>query len=282
MDYSSFDEFREIWDELSKDSRNCDIKNAISAWCYKLNLQQEQDLINANIFDFLDNKISVNNSFFNVYKKVLLLTHRELIGIEFITERTENIFDRLTEDSLKKISSNSRKEMESKTMTKEILLIAFVLVGVGLVLFYISQLQNRSSLSLPSSREAISKNAILILIINAQKSETLLNDLNDNKKITSQEYGEQLYRATTFLWAGSESDFEQSDLREWFNRSEVSNLSEYDIKLVKIELRESDSGFNKDTINRLPAFRRLHKISGNVEVSKRLPSKAYENSNLYK
>jgi hypothetical protein len=129
----------------------------------------------------------------------------------------------------------------------------------------------------------INDNKILVLVINAQQEE-ILNSLSSNLKVTADDC-ENLYRATKYLWMGTQAEFSQSELKEWFDSPcevQESEQSEYDVKLVQIDLEKSHPGFEQQAINRLPAFRELPDNSRFLKISPRLSSKAYENPQLYR
>ncbi|MGB3637929.1 MAG: hypothetical protein WBA39_10205 [Rivularia sp. (in: cyanobacteria)] len=93
----------------------------------------------------------------------------------------------------------------------------------------------------------------------------------------------KLYEITKNLWLGSETDFHQ--IKSNLNRYVVAEeeKSEYDIKLLYLELKQSDQGFqsNVDQLERYDAFRKLYDLVVNCEISPRLQMEAYEKFEVY-
>ncbi|QSV64254.1 MAG: hypothetical protein HEQ26_17370 [Dolichospermum sp. DL01] len=126
------------------------------------------------------------------------------------------------------------------------------------------------------------KENILLLVINASR-QNIIDPLKSNHHITD-DFSNEIYRITQALWMGNIREFSQFET--WFFQDkEVSEneYSEYDVYLVKIELKYSDKGFsrNANQLDRLDAFRKLPENTLNVYVSPRLPSKAYANKDFY-
>jgi hypothetical protein len=177
---------------------------------------------------------------------------------------------------------------------KFVILIALVLTGVGYVLYLLRQqsekeehsFRNTQSVStLSPHQDKAYQRWTLVLLLNVGQEE-VIEFLRTNNRVMPSE-GETLYRATQALWMGSESDFLKSELTSRFSdtgEEQEREKSEYDVHFVKIELHELDLGFyqNASQIDRLDAFRRLPENSGKAEVSSRLPSKAYENTGVYR
>lgn len=116
---------------------------------------------------------------------------------------------------------------------------------------------------------------VLVLVINAQH-ERLIQALREGKEgLTTLAEGE-LYKDTQALWVGSEAEL-PSSLNTWFSESDVDELSEYDVYLVKLCFTGSSSGFERgeSQIDRADAFARLSAEVSDVQVSSRLPSEAY-------
>lgn len=177
---------------------------------------------------------------------------------------------------------------------KFLVFFAFFITAVGSVGYILYQLNQQSTKKDNINQRKLSadqfpnsyqqtENFFLLLVINATK-EDILQTLKANSRITSAQ-SDLLYRATQSLWMGSKKDFFNSGLEDWFySKATASELkSEYDVYFVKIELFNNDIGLKSDAnqVDRIDAFHRLPDNSAKVEVSDRLPSKAYENRYLY-
>ena len=104
-----------------------------------------------------------------------------------------------------------------------------------------------------------------------------------NHQITS-DVSNDIYPSIQALWIGNKAEF--SHFKTWFSKEQEvqeNEYSEYDVYLVKIELKQSDNGFirNANQLDRFDAFRRLPDNTLKVYISPRLPSKAYANKDFY-
>lgn len=274
-----YPEFHKIWNKLSSRRRNSDVKNAIDSWYNELSIPKEMKetatkLVVELINQFYDNK--VNDRIPNVLQDIIMNFVKKII-----TTSVSIVSSSQSEAPVVEQHSNNE-------YTKFIVLIGFIGAGLGLILYFLykKQSQQQSTALTPSAiapkqvlpRE-LKKN--LVIVINYKKNSELIKKLK-NIGITSKEQGESLYLATQFLWLGSELKYDLSGFEQCFNQAETIESSEYDVVLVHIKLTESESGFEPDAINRLPAFKRLHEITKSIRVSERLSSKAYNNSELYK
>jgi len=102
----------------------------------------------------------------------------------------------------------------------------------------------------------------------------------------SEDLGEDLYQCTKFLWIGSQQDFNEqiSSLFLPYNLGVKSNEeSEYDVYLLRIQLRDYDEGFmpNISSNRRADAFLRLPEIGKLADISKRLAINSCENIGFY-
>ncbi len=175
---------------------------------------------------------------------------------------------------------------------KFIMLVALVFTGVGYALYLLRQSEKQAPSSKssqpvstpPFRQEKADRSWTLVLVINAGQEE-IIQSLKTNRRVRQNEV-EVLYSATQALWMDSEAAFSKSELKSRFSdarEERESKKSEYDVHFLQIELSKHDPGFyaNVNQIDRLDAFRRLPENSGKVVVSPRLPSKAYENTDVY-
>lgn len=167
------------------------------------------------------------------------------------------------------------------------LLLAFVIVSVGYVLFLISEKQKKQNFRdqeivlQENTFQGIKDNAILILVLSV-KYEDVINELKSKKSIDP-DLCDRLYYATQGLWLGSEQQYLNSLIESSFRSEETSIFSAYDVYFVKINLSDKDSGFESKAsqLSRADGFRRLPKITQGIEISNRLPSKSYANIGAY-
>jgi hypothetical protein len=179
-------------------------------------------------------------------------------------------------------------------------IIAFVITAVGYWLYKINrqkeQTQQPTRRPEPRPNEYVSTSSsllvqtppvqritkqFLVLVISALQID-FLNSILAKKQISFSD-GEQLYELTKYLWTGSETDFEQRISN--INSYSVSQgeESEYDIHLVYIELKLTDSGFNPtvNQLDRYDAFRKLSDLVVDFKISPRLQMEAYGNFEVY-
>lgn len=278
---------KEVWSEvprtqegraLARDVLSC----AVKSWCYRLNLPDDPDLVACYINKWHQSEISEVTD--DIWQKWKPQKEHSLWGIQ-------TPVNQFREYILRKVINRMNPNMGD---IKFILLIALVVTGVGYTLYRLSQQSERATSSIKSSRsgstlpphqEKAFQGWNLVLVLNVGQEE-VLESLRTNNRVMPHE-GDALYRATQALWMGSEADFLKSELTSRFSNipeEQQREKSEYDVYFVKIELHELESGFsqNASQIDRLDAFRKLHENSGKVEVSPRLPSKAYENTGVYR
>ncbi|MBW4499261.1 MAG: hypothetical protein KME57_06750 [Scytonema hyalinum WJT4-NPBG1] len=155
-----------------------------------------------------------------------------------------------------------------------VVFVAFVITAVYLVVSKLNQAIKEQTKTLSD---------VLVLVINVGK-ENIIQLLQKDPQVTINNY-EELYSATQALWIGSINVFSQ-EFQPWFDENykvPENEKSEYDVYLVKISLKNDNSGFKSDAgqLERLDAFRKLPENSQEVLVSPRLSSKAYRNKHLY-
>lgn len=257
----------EVWIEISQTNNNSypyALSFAVKSWCRKLNLSNE---VAADINMLQQNDFQEFTS-------------------DAITDWRRKFFN-ADSDFKKYITTKVGKKMNRNIDdVKFIVLVAFIVVGLGYALYLLKQqdpekrqVRNNQS-SFPQLHRLTKENNswILVVVINAEK-EDILQLLKNNRKFTPNDCKE-LYSATQSLWMGSEVDFSDK-LEKWFSSKNYvpdDESSEYDVYLVQIHLKEPEPGFksNVTSIERLDAFLRLPENSVGVKVSLRLPCTAYE------
>ncbi len=236
------------------------VELSVEAWCRKLNLSNEitfftQEMCRETRFNetinYTWNEHKSRNNFINGIKNIFNM--KPIDRIEFI------------------------------------LVIAFVLTGIGSLLYLLRPQSSQKKIfraiepgqqpRLPADRN----DYVLVLVISAE-NEDIIYSLNKNRRVMSDE-GERLYRATQALWMGSKTELPSRLRDSFYSKTLVQKVeqSEYDVYFVQIEIYKCDIGFtpNANQLDRIDAFRSLHKNSGEVKVSPRLPSRAYENTDVY-
>ncbi len=121
----------------------------------------------------------------------------------------------------------------------------------------------------------------LILVIPAAQT-SIIEPVQVTKKI-DYEQGEKLYQVTQSLCQEN-----QETLMDKWNtiqqfETQPEEVNEYDIYLIKIDLKETEEGF-KPTVNQLErhdAFKKLYDLATNVEVSSRLKMEAASIFDVY-
>ncbi|MBE9019841.1 hypothetical protein C7Y66_25015 [Chroococcidiopsis sp. CCALA 051] len=120
----------------------------------------------------------------------------------------------------------------------------------------------------------------LVLVASASQAD-FLESLEAKRSIDIND-AEKLYKVTKYLWLGSESSFNQkkANLKNYLV---ITGESEYDIKLVYLELKQSEAGFKSNTnqLDRYDAFRKLPDLVVDFTISDRLQMEAYENFEVY-
>ncbi|MBW4599199.1 MAG: hypothetical protein KME29_06180 [Calothrix sp. FI2-JRJ7] len=244
---------------------------AVECWCKKLQFSNE---ITTYIYNVSVNAQDLTNDIWSFWKP-----KTEKSG------KDDSKFKKYIDD---KIGNKMKYRFDD---WRFLVFFGFLITAVGYGLYLLNQQStkkdniNQRKLSadqFPNSYQQ-TENFFLILVINATK-EDILQTLKANSRITSAQ-SDLLYRATQSLWMGSKTDFFNSGLEHWFySKATASELkSEYDVYFVKIELFNNDIGLKSDAnqVDRIDAFHRLPDNSAKLEVSDRLPSKAYENRYLY-
>ncbi len=289
--------FKELLYELEQDywDRGLSLKMAIAAWCDKLSINETSSSsiayedIQQYINEWLGDSL-VRESGKEIYLIIIKIAYRDLDGFRVISSIEKFFSLNINNFILNRFNQNIHKtKKEMSNSNKLILITAFVLTGVGILLFLLNRKEKTresrylnspaNSPSLPAS--GIKEKYILALLINSDRNQELINSLKENNYL-KQEDCRQLYDATQGLWIGKEIEFNNSVVKREFN-SQVSLEDEYDCHFVKIELDENDTRFNKNAnpMDRRDAFIALANKSPQVTVSPRLSSQAYENTEFY-
>jgi len=169
----------------------------------------------------------------------------------------------------------------AKMEPRDYILVALAIAAAGYVLYRSSTKPERSVEAPPAFTHRVPDRWVLVLVINAGR-ESVVDALRSRDVAPLK--SDQLYQATQALWLGTEDQFQSSSMSDWFNEAHaVSDPSEYDVHLVRVELASDDSGLhrNANQMDRLDAFRRLQSMGFKATVSPRLPSAAYGTTGVY-
>lgn len=146
------------------------------------------------------------------------------------------------------------------------------------------RLKTKNDNALSPQIETNEYSQVLVLVINASSMDKL-DCFQSSYKIMLSE-AEELYRSTRALWIGTKSEYLHSPLKNIFDEKHSftqEEQSNFDVCFVKLELTENHPGFepNANPMDKLDAFKMLHKIATKVNVFSRLPSKFYQKTGVY-
>ncbi|MDB9313773.1 hypothetical protein PN462_11735 [Spirulina sp. CS-785/01] len=260
---NSWEQFAKTFNKLSKDPKNIDLWLAVDSWCCELSLQEKLKLqshqITQNIKEWIGQPWIIKTAHI-FYKKFIAEQDKKRVNFLQTFVNSNNTRE-LSEQEFTAISQLLVRQ--EKTM---VVLIAFILTGIGVLLSFLES------------------SYILVLVLNAENNQTLINNLKNNKKITSAIW-EDIYTSTEALWMGDQAKFEQTKLNTHFASPETNQPSEYDVYFVQMKLSEYETGFSESagSLERSDAFEELTNIEHEViSISPRLSIKNTENSYLYR
>ena len=280
------EKFNFVLDRLAEDTRNRNLDKAIISWCIELSLEKyfpkASNEIIRNKDEWLQNKTVLNKTL-ELYRSLLVITDKRATnGIGNFISR----FDNISRTDFYHNIMETKKNMSIKS----VLLIAFILTGVGLLLYLLNKKASNSNLQ--SKRQPanysnytppIREKYVLALLIKSDRYQDVIHLLKNNSYLEP-ENSSKLYGATQGLWIGTKSKFNESQIKhELDNCNPVTAASEYDVHFVTIVLDENDSRFSPDVnpMDRRDALVELGKRSPRITVSPRLSCKAYENTEFY-
>lgn len=285
----------QVADKNKKECQHCKyiddyLSNAIKIWCHQLEIPKEitNDIRRGykqfykieELTNYLEQEYGSKQQEINVLEQLGKLKNSIL----------NNTLNNFVEYFLNRINIKGNN-------MKIIALIAFLITAVAYWIYKINHKkeqpqqpqqfthrtevkQHKSVSYVPSPLIKITKQ-FLVLVIAAEQSD-VINSIAAQRRIYFND-GEQLYELTKNLWLGSETDFNK--IKSNANRYVVAEeeKSEYDIKLLYLQLKQSDQGFqsNVDQLERYDAFCKLSDLVVNFEISPRLQMEAYENFEVY-
>jgi len=176
--------------------------------------------------------------------------------------------------------AKARDEVMSKMEQRDYILIALAVAAAGYVVYRVTRRPQPPVQAPPVTTTAAPTRRVLVLVINADRKNII--DALRSGGVAAVE-GDQLYQATQALWLGTEDEF-GSNLSQWFSEARaVTEPSEYDVHLVRVDLSSDVPGLHRDAnqMDRLDAFRSFQRTGVKTTVSPRLPSDAYGTTNVY-
>ena len=280
------DKFTLASNKIARDKNNRDLDTAIISWCTELAINEYFPRVSTEIIEnknqwLQDNRVI--DKTLQLYRDLLVITDKKAIrGLGNLITKLDNIS--------KTDFCHNVRETKKNMSAKSIVLIAFVLTGIGLLLFLLNKKENGSNSRYSNRRlnnavayQPLREKYTLALLIKSDRYQELIHSLDKNSHLQPED-SSKLYGATQGLWIGSKRKFNNSQIkRELDNCKSVTSTSEYDVHFVTIELDEDDSRFDPgvNPMDRRDAFMELGKRSPQITVSPRLPCKAYENTEFY-
>ena len=284
---STLKKFNFVVEKLAEDKKNKNIDEAIISWCIELSLEKYFPLVSREIINnknlWLQQNIVLKIAL-QLYRDLLIETDKRVtkIGLGNYLGNFENI-------SRIDFYHNVQK-VKHKMNIKTIVFVAFILTGVGLLLYILNQKNGSSNIRYSIQKNTYSSNVknvrekyILTLLIKSDRYQDLIYSLKENSYLKPDD-SLKLYGATQGLWIGAKNQFNETQIKqELINSNPVTATSEYDVNFVTIELDEDDSRFYPDVnqMDRRDAFIELANKSPRITVSPRLSCKAYENTEFY-
>ena len=284
---STLKKFNFVVEKLAEDKKNKNIDEAIISWCIELSLEKYFPLVSREIINnknlWLQQNIVLKIAL-QLYRDLLIETDKRVtkIGLGTYLGNFENI-------SRIDFYHNVQK-VKHKMNIKTIVFVAFILTGVGLLLYILNQKNGSSNIRYSIQKNTYSSNVknvrekyILTLLIKSDRYQDLIYSLKENSYLKPDD-SLKLYGATQGLWIGAKNQFNETQIKqELINSNPVTATSEYDVNFVTIELDEDDSRFYPDVnqMDRRDAFIELANKSPRITVSPRLSCKAYENTEFY-
>jgi hypothetical protein len=288
-------EFIRIFNEVSRQVEESVHRNtyfeevlntAIDAWCDRLPLDNQQEVRNG-----IKKKVRQRDI------EQLIEYHYEDGQKRFFSSCYPDLINRI----LVRLLHQEKQEKQEKNNMKFIVLIAFATVAVGFVIYLLNQpkqqpqqrsYQTDDSPPPPARRStptpsrppvATVTKQCLILVIDAAHGD-IVESIRSKGRIEPEDCT-LLYEATKCLSMKPENGLTQ--FSQVINQDRVSpgEESEFDVYLVKIELRNPDAGLGGNVDNQLDrqdAFNRLPQLAAaNIQVSQRLRMEAAERFDVY-
>ena len=270
--FSLLEKFNFILERLAEDERNINIEEAIISWCKELSLEKYFPQISKEIIDYTNLWLQENTVLENtlkLYRKLLVIT--DIKNTKFGIGNWGGRLAKITNEDFYDSIQETKKEMNAKS----IIFVAFILTGIGLLLFLLNKKGGNSKTpsNVRSSSQfnyvtPIKEKYILALLIKSDRYQELIHSIKNNNFLQIED-SSKLYGATQGLWIGAESKFEKSKIKqELINCNPVSTTSEYDVHFVTIELDSKDPRFYPDVnpMDRRDAFIELGNKSPQITV----------------
>ncbi|PNW63910.1 UNVERIFIED_CONTAM: hypothetical protein BEN50_24350 [Euhalothece sp. KZN 001] len=292
MENSPWNKFVEVFKKLSEDRKNKDLWYAIESWCNELSSDEVIKLDAKQIILYIKQWIGnpwIQERSYDLHNELFLKIIQSFgLPLNWIPDPIKYQINK--SGNINKFKA-SVKEVKTNMKIQYILLIAFVLTGIGVVLYLLVQRGNVNR-KYPQGREAYnhsintlrsSPKSILILVINAKNNERIIQELGEGQVKST--IWENVYRSTKALWIGKKEDFNNSGLSSRFTSPKTAQLFDYDVYFIEIELEKYDRGFakNADSLERADACERLTQTEHRIRnISQRLSIEAARNPYLYR
>lgn len=293
MENSPWNKFTEVFNKLSKDKKNQELWYAIESWCNELSSDELIKLDANQIILYIKQWIGepwIQEMSYYLHSELYLKIIQSFgLPLHLIPDPIKNQIPNPVNINNFKVSV---KELKTNMKIQSILIIAFVLTGIGVVLYLLVQKKNvnreytnrrKPSDILRNTSSSLPK-YILILVINAKNNKRIIEKLDIKHPVPSTIL-ENIYCSTKVLWIGNQEDFDYSGLNHPFDQTETSQLFDYDVYFIEIELDKYDCGFEKnaDALERADAFERLTQTKHRIRnISKRLSIESAHNPYLYR
>lgn len=250
------------------------------------------------IFDELISGNSQDNPFldmiFDLYVRTINLTNNRKIFCPTIDQETQSWItkfglDPINMDDFKhcieEIYPNKKMNSIDENTKKIIVYLGFILSSVTVAILAKKAIKDNQKKRTSQENLLSASPKVLVLVVSHQEFENYFYGHGNKLSLLSKDDCKNLYKITKFIWLGSEYEFNSLELYQWFDRNNhhtSQNYSDYDVRLIKISLKEYRGDFKKGSTNRLPEFKGLSENIIEGVISERLPPKAYEYPEFYR
>lgn len=302
---SSFAEIVQTSEEIIKTISTCDsiqedlLRKSVELWHKKgyFNLLSPKELNDFIFNELISDNIQYNpflESIFDLYIRSVNLTNNRKVLYPTTDKETQSFITKIGLDMInmddfkyciQEIYLNKQINCLDENTKKIIVYLAFVLSSISVGILAKKIIDNNPKNRLSKKNISPFSRKVLVLVVSHQEFETSFNFQRNNFNVLSKNDCKDLYKMTKFLWLGSEEQFYSIGFSKWFNKDNgcgTQESSDYDVRLIKISLKEDRGNFEKGVSNRLPEFKELSENIIEGTVSDRLPPKAYEYPEFYR
>jgi hypothetical protein len=289
-----FDQLNVFKDEIRKTKvSKVDIEISIDVWQklgYFNGVNKEElaryvidELWSNSYVDYGERKNPFVQSALELFRMIILETdNRKALGLG--SRSPINKVTDISQDDFYTIIQQTRSKMEDFSMddTMKIIMIgcvSLILAAPAYVLLNQNKIQKKQS----RQQEPISYSLVIILPSIDFERDFEQDFLRGSFETLSLEQCKKLYSLRKFLWMGTKTESSNLGFDNLLSSGlhSLRSESEYDIRLVKIILKDKDNGFEQGITNRLPAFKRLVNNTQEGYISPPLEPIKYGNFPLY-